>query len=134
MHERIFSHLPVRALLFQCPVCLHGGHRACFQEYYLRRPLQELPSLSPAPTVSDLHRSTPTTPESKLRGRPISRSGEGDGSDDGMSSRDGDEGRYRVHESTDIVEIKGAIIGHPCAAGCGHYCWAANEAVYAPDP
>lgn len=21
------------------------------------------------------------------------------------------------------------VVGHPCAAGCGHYCWAANEKV-----
>ena len=121
------SHLPVRALLFQCAVCMHGGHRSCYQQYYLRRPLEELPLAMPSAPPTETHRSTPTTPESKLRGRAISRSVDGDGSDDGISSRDGEDGRLRGHDSH-VIDTKN-ILGHPCAAGCGHYCWAANEAL-----
>ncbi|KAJ3553400.1 hypothetical protein NM688_g3633 [Phlebia brevispora] len=122
-------HLPVRALLFQCPVCLHGGHQACYQQYYVRRPLTELPTTGSPASVPDAHHSTPTTPESKHRGRAISRSVDGEGSDDGFSSRDGEDGRYRNHELVG-VEPKNVLLGRPCAAGCGHYCWAANEAVF----
>ena len=132
------SHLPVRSLLFQCPVCLHGGHRNCYQQYYLRRPLQELPSVptvTAATNAPETHRSTPTTPESKFRGRAISRSVDGDGSDDGVSSRDGEEGRFGFRgPDSNVIDTKNTLLGHPCAAGCGHYCWAANEALpYSPD-
>ncbi|KAJ8489981.1 hypothetical protein ONZ51_g2575 [Trametes cubensis] len=34
-------HLPVRALMLQCPVCLHGGHQDCYQKYY-ERPAEEV--------------------------------------------------------------------------------------------
>ncbi|KLO18063.1 WD40 repeat-like protein [Schizopora paradoxa] len=30
--------LPVKAALFMCSVCLHGGHEDCYRKYYLDRP------------------------------------------------------------------------------------------------
>lgn len=86
----------------------------------------KLPITWPPANLSDTHRSSPTTPESKHRGRAMSRSVDGEGSDDGLSSRDGEDGKYRNNEVVS-VETKNDILGHPCAAGCGHYCWAANE-------
>lgn len=86
----------------------------------------ELPSPNGHAVSVDARRSTPTTPESKFRGRGMSRSVDGEGSDDGVSSRDGEDGRSRGHEPSG-VEARNAILGHPCATGCGHYCWAANE-------
>ena len=40
----IHSHLPVRSLLFQCSVCKHGGHHACYRQFYLTHPMVDLPS------------------------------------------------------------------------------------------
>jgi hypothetical protein len=39
-----FSRLPVRTPLFQCAVCSHGGHQACYREYYMRQPMVNLPN------------------------------------------------------------------------------------------
>ncbi|KAH6910780.1 hypothetical protein BKA70DRAFT_1271501 [Coprinopsis sp. MPI-PUGE-AT-0042] len=38
-------HLPVRSLLFQCSVCKHGGHQACYRQFYLTHPMVDLPSV-----------------------------------------------------------------------------------------
>ncbi|KAI6013318.1 hypothetical protein BKA83DRAFT_4360499 [Pisolithus microcarpus] len=82
-------HLPVRALLFQCAVCTHGGHQECYRRYYMERPMDPLPSST------------------------VSR------------------GQLRV--TTDVVgraQVNGkgerCLAGHPCATGCGHFCWVAT--------
>lgn len=95
----------------------------------------KLPITPSLVSTSDTHQNSPTTPDSKRRGRAMSRSVDGEGSDDGLSSKDGDDGKFRTPETINL-EAKNDILGHPCAAGCGHYCWAANEALLlnVPDP
>ncbi|KIY43394.1 hypothetical protein FISHEDRAFT_52780 [Fistulina hepatica ATCC 64428] len=39
----IVCHLPVCALLVQCSVCNHGGHQACYRQYYMNRPMDPIP-------------------------------------------------------------------------------------------
>ncbi|KAH7923852.1 hypothetical protein BV22DRAFT_1067906 [Leucogyrophana mollusca] len=89
-------HLPVRTLLFQCSVCTHGGHQECYWQYYMTRPMVELG----LPLAS--------------RGRTIAREEDGD---------EGGEGPTRPAAS--MWRNEAGIVGHPCAAGCGHFCWAA---------
>ncbi|KAG0696924.1 hypothetical protein DFH29DRAFT_812461 [Suillus ampliporus] len=87
-------HLPVRTLLFQCSVCMHGGHQECYRRYYMERPMVDIPTSSSA------------------RGRSLVR------------ERDDD-----MEEGEEVTSCEGrlerTLAGHPCAAGCGHYCWAA---------
>ena len=117
------SRLPVRALLFLCPVCQHGGHQSCYQRYYLNRPVVPVSIPHPLPIIQ----SDSPVAEPRLR-RAASKTGDGDGSDDGASTRDGDEGSpaLRFPESLTPDGKVGGLSGHPCAAGCGHVCWAMN--------
>ncbi|KAG0696918.1 hypothetical protein DFH29DRAFT_179286 [Suillus ampliporus] len=93
-HGDSCSHLPVRTLLFQCSVCMHGGHQECYRRYYMERPMVDIPASSSA------------------RGRSLIR------------ERDDD-----MEEGEEVTSCEGrlerTLAGHPCAAGCGHYCWAA---------
>ncbi|KIJ61068.1 hypothetical protein HYDPIDRAFT_97184 [Hydnomerulius pinastri MD-312] len=89
-------HLPVRNLLFQCSVCSHGGHQECYRRYYMERPMIELQ----APRAS------------AARGRQLQRNQDGEhdpGDGGGLIDRMGERN----------------MAGHACAAGCGHFCWAA---------
>ncbi|KAI0686851.1 hypothetical protein BC835DRAFT_1287288 [Cytidiella melzeri] len=131
-------HLPVRALAFTCPLCMHGGHQHCYQQYHMRRPPLTISSLPSVPTVIAEPHSAATlnpaqrfqrTSDSEGRGR-ASSVGREDGSDDGTSVREGDDlmATSKMTEATVDGSAAGvAIQGHPCAAGCGHYCWATNE-------
>lgn len=104
----------MRALLFKCAVCMHGGHQSCFQNYYSRKPLVEV-------TVTQLPSQPPqATPRPSPRGRPSSRSGDTEWLEDVGPKDDEATG-------TRIVKSSSPILGHPCAAGCGHFCWATNE-------
>ncbi|KAH8107815.1 hypothetical protein BXZ70DRAFT_912770 [Cristinia sonorae] len=129
--------LPVRSLLFKCPVCMHGGHQACYQTYYSRRPMLPIPkhqapshskptgsftpSKSPHMNASSSPGSQPATRE-----RRMSRSGEPGSADDSI------DGSIPIEGQSDaaVGSQSESILGHPCAAGCGHFCWAANEALY----
>nr|GAT53244.1 predicted protein [Mycena chlorophos] len=73
--------LPVRTLFFQCAICQHGGHQACYRRWYMEQPMTPIPG-------------------SVLENR----------------------GRRRARADADIREL---LQGHRCAAGCGHFCWAA---------
>ncbi|CAL1708081.1 unnamed protein product [Somion occarium] len=130
-------HLPVRAMLFKCTVCMHGGHQECYQMYYLRRPMieikphqppvpQPLPAPPRPPTPSLVHQGKPPT-----RGRALSRVAD-DVSDDGVSAivKDGNSDGGGPAGVGGGVRGSMAVLGHPCAAGCGHYCWAASDALY----
>ncbi|KIY64047.1 hypothetical protein CYLTODRAFT_359035 [Cylindrobasidium torrendii FP15055 ss-10] len=111
--------LPVRGLLVQCSVCSHGGHQHCYHKFYLNRPMDELPSQF--------------EPHEDDRGRPVTRGSlsallhQDDLTDEGVggSARDlhGD-GMLRPLPTTNTDNL----MGHPCAAGCGHFCWAATGA------
>ena len=52
-HTIPVSHLPVRALMYQCPVCMHGGHQDCYRLYYTRRP----PDRAAPQVLPTLHRA-----------------------------------------------------------------------------
>ncbi|KAF8982530.1 hypothetical protein BDQ17DRAFT_1394052 [Cyathus striatus] len=99
-------HLPVRALLFQCSVCHHGGHQECYRQYYMQHAMIDLPRSLPA------HDS---------RGRTATRS-----RFDGLRST-GNTPFVSGEQSPVGKGIYRRLVGHPCAAGCGHYCWAAND-------
>lgn len=103
-----FSRLPVRALLFQCSVCHHGGHQACYRQYYLQQPMVDLPSSF--------------IPTNDFRGRASMRMSSTSVEDDAGSTADtsGIPSPEQTHRPITLA-------GHPCAAGCGHFCWAANR-------
>ncbi|KAF8838899.1 hypothetical protein BDN67DRAFT_970862 [Paxillus ammoniavirescens] len=88
-------HLPVRTLLFQCSVCSHGGHQECYRRYYMEKPMVELP----IPLIA--------------RGRQLQR--------DQVSENEAGEGRGGPLDRPG----EKSMAGHLCAAGCGHFCWAA---------
>lgn len=105
------SRLPVRTMLFQCPICNHGGHQACYRDYYLQYPMFDLPTtfLFPSPrNVRGRQRRPPSVAE-----------------DDSTST---------ISQSSNAVEAPvvqepsrtAKLRGHPCAAGCGHFCWAVS--------
>lgn len=142
--------------MFQCAVCMHGGHQACYSKYYSHRPPDKI--IVP---VTSLHRAgrsldivylhfgatssnpnpptglgAPTVPPPALRGRALSRTNSttttGDGeSDDGAA--DGEGGLSGSYESTGprgsafIPFSANVVLGQLCAAGCGHNCWAIHE-------
>ncbi|KAH9941480.1 hypothetical protein B0H21DRAFT_546035 [Amylocystis lapponica] len=124
-------HLPVRALLFKCSVCMHGGHQECYRNYYMRRPMVELAS---APSVDHHHHprqgiESGLVPE-RVRGRAASKSsstlgGESDGGSDDSTGLRSSEGKAAFGEIGEFETTTAAqtLLGHPCAVGCGHYCW-----------
>ncbi|KAF8067048.1 hypothetical protein FPV67DRAFT_1497690 [Lyophyllum atratum] len=107
--------LPVRALLFQCSICSHGGHQACYRAFYSQQPMVDLPgSFTHAADVK--------------AGAARKRSPSGS-TDDDMSST--------VSTLNSVVESlvetsspqrigQTRLAGYPCAAGCGHFCWATS--------
>lgn len=128
-------HLPVRALLFKCPVCMHGGHQECYRNYYTRRPLVELagpePPESRRPRLSTI--SIPdlgTVPKKSGRVPSRSRSATGidsDGSSDDSHGMGGSTTSGGDLTDNDVPTLRQAMHGHPCAAGCGHFCWAVTK-------
>lgn len=134
--DKSHSHLPVRALLFKCTVCMHGGHQECYKMYYLRRPtinLKPQQSATPPQQASIVPPLTPSLQTKSIpRGRTLSKVD--DVSDDGIAS--GKDGASEIGESVGggISEATArdarALLGHPCAAGCGHYCWATSDVMF----
>ncbi|RPD58851.1 hypothetical protein L226DRAFT_493796 [Lentinus tigrinus ALCF2SS1-7] len=118
-------HLPVRSLMFQCPVCLHGGHQDCYSEYYMRRP----PDPITPPSIPPSMRHGRTLDTNPPRGRALSRTNSsytGDGeSDDGASAQGDGEGTTGSYNSARgiVVSSSSTVLGRLCAAGCGHHCW-----------
>ena len=133
--------------MIHCASCGHGGHQACYREFYLARPLTELPThiVGTFPHgISDSYSSTDASSttyfslsDSSERG---TRSEDGvedddDSEQDGSGGRgsDKDRGKEELHESEGTSgnnrerHPNMRVLGHACAAGCGHWCWAANE-------
>ena len=114
--EPACSHLPVKSMLFQCAVCSHGGHQACYRRFYAEIPLALLPAphaLSPGSPLKlppRLYRSTSTS-RSKDRER--------DDATDLVAPDDS-------FDTSTVTPTPRQLMGHPCAAGCGHFCWVAN--------
>lgn len=114
----LYSRLPVRALLFQCAICHHGGHQACYRQYYLQQPMVDLPTTFLPPSTDSRGRSSirpaPSIPEDDSSSMLSMQSSLADT-------------QSHVTESPVNVNRPGRLAGHPCAAGCGHFCWAANQ-------
>ncbi|KAF7338217.1 WD-REPEATS-REGION domain-containing protein [Mycena venus] len=99
--------LPVRSLLFQCSICHHGGHQACYRRYYMEHPMVPIPSSS----VFSL---------SESRGRRRGRAVDDDAAPVGSMQDDSPEIPFKSSQTQ-------KHLGHPCVSGCGHWCWAATE-------
>ena len=116
--KHVFSRLPVRTLLFQCAVCNHGGHQSCYREYYMEQPMVDLPSSLPQPLTRHQQQQQ------------LNNNNEDDSSSTTSSSQSNpvDQSSF-VTESPPQQYHKSPkkLAGHPCAAGCGHFCWAANR-------
>ncbi|KAJ7285734.1 hypothetical protein C8J57DRAFT_1446565 [Mycena rebaudengoi] len=98
--------LPVRALLFQCSICHHGGHQACYRRYYMQHPMVSIPA------------TIPLLAQSESRGRTRDRT-----ADDETPLR----GASQDTEDAFPVGQTNKRFGHRCVSGCGHWCWAAND-------
>lgn len=101
----ISSLLPVRGMWMHCSICSHGGHYECYRKFYSSLSRFDFP-LSSDPSLTT--RLNPTRHHSGYTGTlydsqciPPSELGEGS-----SNSR---------------------ALGLPCAAGCGHRCFAGNE-------
>jgi len=134
------SRLPVRALLFQCSVCNHGGHQSCYRQYYLEQPMIDLPTLFLPPSHNARGRSSNRNPPSKpTDDDAASTSSVAPSVSDALSSQGDAASAISLPTSTvDTLSTQSPVrvntmklAGHPCAAGCGHYCWAAN--IYSDD-
>ncbi len=167
------SRLPVRGLLFFCPVCSHGGHHECYREYYLHRPMVPFGSKGARPSLVSFggqgwglaalvkssgigapdssNRHSVDRPESALSHSDLSSSlskerdregsiltsvaslavlGLGANTKEKAPPRDPE--KPVMHEEREYPRDKpkdsrGRLMGHPCAAGCGHHCWSAND-------
>ncbi|KAI9508833.1 hypothetical protein F5148DRAFT_1192288 [Russula earlei] len=107
-------HLPVKSLLFQCVVCSHGGHQACYRRFYAEMPLALLPA----------SRSSSPASQPKLPPRPgcsTSRGKDGEGDDTTELVVPDD-----PFDTSTVAPAPRQLMGHSCAAGCGHFCWVAN--------
>ncbi|KAI0929589.1 hypothetical protein AcV7_005082 [Taiwanofungus camphoratus] len=125
-------HMPVRALLFKCSICMHGGHQECYSKFYRKTRVAVEISTPPSSPHRRPHASpNPGAVPERARGRATSRSGStigGDsdgGSDDSAGLRYGDS-RFGEDNGLFIGPMH-VLRGYPCAAGCGHYCWITNE-------
>jgi hypothetical protein len=106
--EHARSHLPVKSMLFHRAVCSHGGYQACYRRFYAEIPLALLPApQAPSPgsplKLPRLYRSISTS-RSKDR--------KGDDATDIVAPDD-----------MSTVTPARQLMGYPCAAGCGHFCW-----------
>ncbi|KAJ3531060.1 hypothetical protein NMY22_g8307 [Coprinellus aureogranulatus] len=114
--------LPVRALLFQCAVCKHGGHQSCYRRYYMEHPRVELPtaflpSEDRGRSLLRMVQEERGTKEDNSDATSI-MSAQSESSVLGTSAPS----PTRTESSTTTTRL----MGHPCASGCGHFCWAAN--------
>ncbi|KIM46428.1 hypothetical protein M413DRAFT_441521 [Hebeloma cylindrosporum] len=127
--------LPVRALLFQCSVCNHGGHQSCYRQYYLEQPMIDLPTLFLP--LSHHARGRPSSrmpPSNPLDDDAMSTSSMAASVSDALSTQSDAASAISLPTSmADTLATQSPVrvntmklAGHPCAAGCGHHCWAAN--------
>jgi hypothetical protein len=116
------SRLPVRALMFHCSICSHGGHQACYRSYYAQRPMMDFLGSS-APAAPSSHPGAPA-----LTQRTGSESTDEDaGSMTGtFNSSIFDSSIESSPVRTSQRSLQRKLAGRPCAAGCGHFCWATN--------
>ena len=114
--ERSHSHLPVKSMLFQCAVCSHGGHQACYRQFYAEIPLALL-SAPQAPLPGSPLKLPPRLYRSASMSR--SKDRECDDATDIVVPDD-------LFDTSTVTPAPRELMGRPCAAGCGHFCWVAN--------
>ena len=117
----LHSRLPVRALLFHCAICTHGGHQACYRRYYAQRPLVDLPGSS-IPTTTTINSDAPAM---------LQRSGSGSTDEDAGSTTSTFNSLFEPSVESSPLRMsqrtfQSRLAGRLCAAGCGHFCWATN--------
>ncbi|KAF8266596.1 hypothetical protein EI94DRAFT_1848453 [Lactarius quietus] len=96
-----------------CGICSHGGHQDCYRRFYEKMPMVFTPHHWHPPPQH--HRETP-----HRLARSTSRSNDGE-ADDTNALPD-----CTFDTSTVTPASSGQLLGHPCAAGCGHFCWVTN--------
>ncbi|KAF8461963.1 hypothetical protein DFH94DRAFT_52973 [Russula ochroleuca] len=106
-------HLPVKSMLFQCAVCSHGGHQACYRRFYAEIPLALL-SAPQAPSPGSPLKLPPRLYRSASTSR--SKDRERDDATDIVAPDD-------LFDTSTVTPAPRQLMGHPCAAGCGHFCW-----------
>jgi WD repeat-containing protein 24 len=112
------SHLPVKSMLFHCTVCSHGGHQACYRRFYAEMPMIVLPTPHPPSPPSPLIKQpVPPPPPDRSASRSKDRGGD-DVADIVLD--------HSIDASTIVPPAPRQLMGHSCAAGCGHVCWVAN--------
>jgi hypothetical protein len=114
--KHIFSHLPVKSMLFQCAICSHGGHQACYRRFYAEIPLSLLPAPQ-APSPGSPMKFPPRLYRSVSASR--SKDRECDDATDIVAPDDS-------FDTSTVTPAPRELMGHPCARGCGHFCWVAN--------
>ena len=110
------SHLPVKSMLFQCAVCSHGGHQACYRRFYAEMPPVPLPPPPRSPSPG----SPLKLPIRLCRSTSRSKDRDYDDTTDVMAPDD------LFDTSTVTPPAPRQLMGHSCAAGCGHFCWVTN--------
>ncbi|KDQ32912.1 hypothetical protein PLEOSDRAFT_1110308 [Pleurotus ostreatus PC15] len=99
--------LPVRSLFFQCSVCCHGGHQACYRKFYSERPMDQ---------INHLRHDVVYAADARGRPKPTNGRGTPQPSPTPKSTPGGN-----------VDKVGG--FAHPCAAGCGHLCWIARNGI-----
>lgn len=123
---------------------MHGGHQECYRNYYAGLSMVPLPPItkSDSSTRAGFLRELEREGE-RARGRAASRSesvrhvGDSDIPDEAPSpSLTNTESKAgsadtRERERGLVCASSRTLLGRPCAAGCGHYCWATNDKFFA---
>ncbi|EUC63812.1 WD domain, G-beta repeat protein [Rhizoctonia solani AG-3 Rhs1AP] len=131
--------LPVKGLYFLCLECSHGGHQECYRSYYLSRPLANLDGSSTAANSrtntileSDARSGTPSIQSLGLGNDPEksfddAASVKTEKTQDTLITDSGNRNSLELPAQESKSSVDWSPRGHPCAAGCGHYCWASND-------
>jgi len=107
LNRIVYSHLPVKSMLFQCAVCSHGGHQACYRRFYTEMPSVLLPASS-----SPLPGSPLRLPPRSFGPVPTSRAKDGENDDvtDIIVPDD-------PFDTSTVAPAPRQLMGHACAAG-----------------
>ncbi|KZV97010.1 hypothetical protein EXIGLDRAFT_642556 [Exidia glandulosa HHB12029] len=132
--------LPIQGLMILCPVCTHGGHQDCMRKYYPQQPMRPIPSGQPDTPVFPPHPAVAPIPlpiSLLTAGAPsrtssiLSTATTASTTSTFYTANSDDKQQYKEEPSSGNEKTR-ALMGHPCAAGCGHYCWVADEAPLVP--
>ncbi|KAH8825127.1 hypothetical protein DL96DRAFT_1670347 [Flagelloscypha sp. PMI_526] len=128
---RKFSRFIFPFILFSstAPFAATGGHQTCYRDYFLSRPLVPLPIRRT--TLENLEESTQESSHTDTEDDTSSSVGSHSGSASSTATVAIDLDTGLRLESTK----SGGMLGHLCAAGCGHYCWVVpNKEPQNPEP